>query len=334
MAQDIEHAKSMFIALWTQTMLYGVNTVLFVMCVYVLVRNHKKQEGSINKPLLITSIILYTLCSAHVINDLSQAISAFITYEDKGGAMIYRLYIVWNYNVKIIVGPLILLAATTGCGGRAVWAFSNIKQGQDTYAIDIYTWGIALFTLSLCQNLLVTSLIAGRIWWCGKKLEATLGRKHTRKYGRAMVIFVESGALYSFFAFLVLITYALKTNSVVSELFFDSLPNADCKQFIAYDALAQVMGINPILIIVRVGLGLTSHDTTYQTTTRQTDTLFARTRAPRPESRSGIQVHKVTEVDTHGRQAAEDIEIDLDDMSQRSGKPNACISSSVDHIEV
>ncbi|KAK7014773.1 hypothetical protein VNI00_019271 [Paramarasmius palmivorus] len=319
---------------------------------------------ALNKPLLVTAIILYTLCTAHVVTDLGRAIAGFVSYENNpGGAtayyaqlwvwssvlrqaiyvtnnavadalLVYRLYVVWNFSVKMIIGPLVLLLATTVCGFRAVWGFSNIKQGEDTYAADIYTWGIALFTLSLLHNLIVTSLIgeshlpyapelffdvetslAGRIWWCGSRTSATLGRKHGQKYGRAMVIIVESGAIYSFCVFVVLVTYATKTNGV----------------YIAYDALAQIMGLNPILIIVRVGLGLTAHDTTYQTTTRNTETLLnsGRARVQRSDSRSGVQVHKVTEINTDGRRAAEDIEINLEDISQ-GFKQKARTSSSVD----
>ncbi|KAK7036656.1 hypothetical protein VNI00_011589 [Paramarasmius palmivorus] len=329
MIPDLGYNKSMLVALWTETVLYGMNTVLFIMCVYVLVRSGKKGKG-LNKPLLVTAIILYTLCTAHVVTDLGRAIAGFINYENSpGGAMayyaqlwtwstilrhaiyatntavadallVYRLYIVWNFSVKMAIGPLILLLATTGCAFRAVWGFSNIKQGGDTYVADVYTWGIAGFTLSLLHNLVVTGLIAGRIWWCGSRMSATLGRKHARKYDRAMAIIVESGAIYSFCVFVVLVTYATKTNGV----------------YIALNAVAQIMGLNPILIIVRVGLGLTPHDTTYQTTTRNTETLNsarARVHVQRSDS-SGVQVHNVTEIITDGQRAG-DIEINLEDMS-------------------
>ncbi|ESK85569.1 hypothetical protein Moror_10019 [Moniliophthora roreri MCA 2997] len=327
MIQDLGYTKSMLVALWTQTMLYGMNTVLFIMCVYVLTHDRGKGKGApINKPLLITAIVLYTLCAAHAINDLGRAIAAFISYENNpGGAtayyvqlwvwssvlrqaiyvtnnavadalLVYRLYVVWNFNVKIITGPVIVLLTTTVCGYRAVWGFSNIKQGEDTYAADIYTWGIALFALSLLLNLVVTSAIAGRMWWCGNRMAATLGQKHGRKYSQAMVIIVESGAIYSVCVFIVLITYATKTNGV----------------YIAYDALAQIMGMNPILIIVRVGLGLTAHDTTYQlTVSRNTNTLFnssGRDGSQRSDALS-VQVHRVMQMKADGQEDGEELEL-------------------------
>uniref|UniRef100_A0A0W0FJE8 Uncharacterized protein n=1 Tax=Moniliophthora roreri TaxID=221103 RepID=A0A0W0FJE8_MONRR len=317
MIQDLGYTKSMLVALWTQTMLYGMNTVLFIM--------GKGKGAPINKPLLITAIVLYTLCAAHAINDLGRAIAAFISYENNpGGAtayyvqfssvcavddrpiastsavadalLVYRLYVVWNFNVKIITGPVIVLLTTTVCGYRAVWGFSNIKQGEDTYAADIYTWGIALFALSLLLNLVVTSAIAGRMWWCGNRMAATLGQKHGRKYSQAMVIIVESGAIYSVCVFIVLITYATKTNGV----------------YIAYDALAQIMGMNPILIIVRVGLGLTAHDTTYQlTVSRNTNTLFnssGRDGSQRSDALS-VQVHRVMQMKADGQEDGEELEL-------------------------
>ncbi|KAK7021811.1 hypothetical protein VNI00_017255 [Paramarasmius palmivorus] len=353
MIQDLGYNKSKLVALWAETVIYGINTVLFIMCVFVLATNgHGKKASNINKPLLITAIMLYTLCSAHIINDLGRAVTAFISYQDHGGAkafysqlwtwssilreavfvvtnaiadglLVYRLYIVWNSSIKIIAGPSILLVVATACGIRAVWGFSNLEQGEDTYAADIFTWGITLFTISLFHNLIVTSLIAGRIWWYGNRMAATLGHKCKRKYSEAMIIIVESGAISSFCVFVTLVTYATKTNGV----------------YIAYDSLAQVMALNPILIIVRVGLGLTVNDATYQSTTRNADTVLnlARARLQRSDSLSGVQVHKVTEMDT--RQAEVDsIEIKLEDLSrsqrsdtQKSDPP--CTSSAAARSE-
>ncbi|EEB91502.1 hypothetical protein MPER_10127, partial [Moniliophthora perniciosa FA553] len=213
MIQDLGYTKSKLVALWLG----------------------KSKGAPINKPLLVTAIVLYTLCAAHVINDFGRAITAFISYESnpKGATAyfaqlwhwssilreaiycVYRLYIVWNFNIKMIVGPIFVLLAATICGIRAVWGFSNLKQGEDTYAADIYTWGVTIFTLTLLLNLVVTTLIAGRLWWYEKRMATTLGQRHSRKYSQAMGIIVESGAIYSACIFIVLITYATKTNGVV-----------------------------------------------------------------------------------------------------------------------
>ncbi|ESK85542.1 hypothetical protein Moror_10058 [Moniliophthora roreri MCA 2997] len=216
-----------------------MNTVLFIMCVYVLVRDGKVAFS--NKPFLVTAVIIYTLCAAQAINELSLAITAFVSYKDNPGGptafyhqlwrwrsvlrivshctnnavadalLVYRLYVMWNFHVKVAIGPILLLAVATACGYRAAW---GLTQGGDVYAADIYTWELVSFTFSLVLNIIVTSLIAERLWHFGKKTAATLGQRHSCRYNHAMVIIVESGAIYSICVFVMVITYATKTNGM------------------------------------------------------------------------------------------------------------------------
>ncbi|ESK82340.1 hypothetical protein Moror_2222 [Moniliophthora roreri MCA 2997] len=273
-----------------------MNTVLFIMCVYVLVRKGKVAFN--NKPFLVTAVIIYTLCTAQAINELSQAITAFVSYKDNpGGAaafynqlwlwrsvlrlvlyctnnavadalLVYRLYVMWNFHVKVAIGPILLLALATACGYRAAWGLS--QKGGDAYAADIYTWELVSFTFSLVLNIIVTSLIAEHLWRFGKKTATTLGQRHSRRYNHAMAIIVESGAIYSVCVFILVITYATKTNG---------------------------SGMNPFLIIVRVGLGMNAHDATYQTTTRNIGILMSNSgqgRGQRSDALS-VHVHRVTQ---------------------------------------
>ncbi|KAK7015486.1 hypothetical protein VNI00_019132 [Paramarasmius palmivorus] len=178
----LDYTKAMLVALWTETLLYGMNTVLFITCIYYVVVRNKAQ----NKPFLVTAILLYVLCTAHVINTLRRAISAFTGSESSpvytvayykqlwngssvlhhavycansaiaDGLLIYRLYVLWDRRKTVIIGPTIALVAAAGCGFRSIWGF---QQGDDIYAPDIYTWSIALFSLSLSLNVVVTCLI-------------------------------------------------------------------------------------------------------------------------------------------------------------------------------
>uniref|UniRef100_A0A0W0FFM5 Uncharacterized protein n=2 Tax=Moniliophthora roreri TaxID=221103 RepID=A0A0W0FFM5_MONRR len=216
-----------------------MNTVLFIMCVYVLVR--KGKVASSNKLFLVTAVIIYMLCTAQAINELGQAITAFVGYKDNpGGAaafynqlwhwgvvlrqvlyctnsavadalLIYRLYVMWNFHVKVVIGPILLLAVATACGYCAAW---GLTQGGDVYAANIYTWELVSFTFSLVLNIIVTSLIAERLWHFGKKTAATLGQRHSHRYNHAMAIIVESGAIYSICILIMVITYATKTNAL------------------------------------------------------------------------------------------------------------------------
>ncbi|KAI3613596.1 hypothetical protein WG66_006137 [Moniliophthora roreri] len=273
----------------------GMNTVLFII------------EGKVafgNKPFLITAVIIYMLCTAQVINELSQAITAFISYKDNPGGpaafyhqlrlwrsvirqvlfctnnavtdalLVYRLYVMRNFHVKVVIGPILLLAVATACGYRAAWGLSDSKQG-DAYAPDIYMWELVSFAFSLVLNIIVTSLIAERLWRFGKRTAATLGQRHSRSYNHAMAMIVESGAIYSICVIIMVITYAAKTNGMI----------------ISYMALAQITGMNPLLIIVRVGLGMNPHDATYQTTTRNIGILTSNSGQGRGQHSDALSVH-------------------------------------------
>ncbi|GJJ15537.1 hypothetical protein Clacol_009815 [Clathrus columnatus] len=276
-----------------ETLLYGGYAVLFGICVHILAFGSRKDLDA-GKKLLVTAIIMFSLSSIHVCVDLVRAIDAFIASVDKpGGAsgyyaqiriwlnvakqalyatnniladglVIYRCYIVWGYNWKVIIVPVIMLIATTVSAYIAVYNFSQVRSGENVFAGSIAAWGTALFSLTLATNILVTSLIAGRIWWVSRGHRNHIGRRHMQKYTQAVAIMYVAN------------------NSALS--------------LIAYDALAQIVGIVPTLIIVRVGLGLTKQDATTLNTSARGSTLphFYR---PRRTSML-LEVHKVIQINT------------------------------------
>jgi len=201
--------------------------------------------------------------------------------------VIYRCYVVWGFSIKIIILPLILLIATSVCAYIAVFNFSQIHPGQNVFAINIAEWGTALFSLSLATNIIVTFLIAGRIWWISRKACKLLGKEIRRKYNHTVAIVLESGAIYSVSLMTLLILYCSKTNA----------------QYIVYDALAQIMGIVPTLIIVRVGLGLSTQDVqTYGSTLHTGVSTF---NAPAPSKSLGIHFRNGTDVSDESNDASE-----------------------------
>uniref|UniRef100_A0A0W0F623 Uncharacterized protein n=1 Tax=Moniliophthora roreri TaxID=221103 RepID=A0A0W0F623_MONRR len=283
--KDLSVEKNKFVALWVETTLWGAYTVLFCICIYVLLYS-KKAPGGTNKPLMATAVIMYLLCTAHVINDFVRAIVGFIDYTGRGGAkayyqqiwdwsyvfrqslyatnnivadalLVYRLYIVWSRDKRVVLGPLLMLTGTAVCGYRAVWGYSQAKPGDTNHSDVIYHWGVVMFSLSLGTNVIVTCLIAWRIWWTGRVITQTLDRKHGRKYSQALAIIIESGAICSISTLITLVAYVSGTKAVD----------------IAYDPLTQITGIVPTLIIVRVGLGISRDEgTSYYSTAFRTTT--------------------------------------------------------------
>lgn len=152
----------------------------------------------------------------------------------------YRCYVIWSHSVRIIILPCIILASSFGLG--VLYVSSHYAMLRDR--------GYNYMWLALAHNILVTALIATRIWWMARQARKILGPTLARRYYSAMVIIIESGAIYSLY---VLADEVVKTINP-NILFLDA-------------GLTQITTIAPTLIIVKVGLGRQAHDleTTIQT---------------------------------------------------------------------
>ncbi|KAH9841019.1 uncharacterized protein C8Q71DRAFT_701398, partial [Rhodofomes roseus] len=292
----------------------GCFSVLFFICVDILVRR-RKRRAALNKPMLGTAIAMYLLSTAHMIVDLVRVIQAFIDAPEGAldyygeiwtwlsifkqalygtnniiadSVVIYRCYVVWGFSIKIIIIPVIMLIATSVCAYTAVYNFSQVTPGGTVFAQNIVPWGTALFSLSLATNVTVTTLIAVRIWWLARQTSTALSDRHLIKYRRAIAIIIESGSIYSACIMTLLILYCRDTNA----------------QYIVYDSLSQIMGIVPTLIIVRVGLGITTEDVgTFVASTFRAAPLESH---PRPV-RFHMEITQTTDIEDDGYELRKEV---------------------------
>ncbi|ESK94030.1 hypothetical protein Moror_12861 [Moniliophthora roreri MCA 2997] len=309
---DLDILKAKLAALWMESAFWGMYTVLFVMCIFIL----GKKTGRVNKVLLGTATVMYVLSTGHVTVNFARAIVAFVEYEHAGGALayyirlwdwsavvreiifttlcivadallIYRLWAVWGYRMRIAVLPTTFLLAGTVCAFIGIWGLTRISPGEDDRSGKVYSWVIAAFSMTLATNVTVTVLIAGRIWWAGREVESAFDGKYVGTYRQVsgiLGIVLESGAICSVFQLFTAILYGTGTNAV----------------FLSWDPLAQVIGIAPTIIIVRVGLGvdfqhsITTSSPSPQMTTAPNDTYL---RSWRPDTTSiQLQIHKIVEM--------------------------------------
>ncbi|KAK7056663.1 hypothetical protein VNI00_002380 [Paramarasmius palmivorus] len=327
MSEGITLDKAEFVGLWVGNILYGMNTILFAICIWVLVY-YKKRTYGLNIPLLVTAIVLYLLCTIRVGIDLGRGIIAFFISPSKGQTpltfyeyighwtrvlrealyvlnsfmadtlLIYRLYVIWSYNWKVIVGPIVLLLASSTSGAITVYEISRGGSGDSVFSKHVSDWATTLFTLTFVTNVIVTSLIAMKIWRMARNTSTYLGRQHGLKYSRALVVIVESGALYSGSLLILLVLFTTNNEA----------------QIILYSSVSQIVGIAPTLIIVRLGLGLTVRDnlTTVATSNSQqrTPDLSDNSWRNRPTNHRSnsisMQIHRVIET-----RAEDDFEVEL-----------------------
>jgi hypothetical protein len=228
--------------LWVGTFFYGIYLTLFCICIYILLRRPQNWGNTV---LLVTAIALFTLSTVQLVLTLvlgaSDIDGVSIPYDNieytlnilygvnniiADGLVIYRCYCIWNHNLYVIILPIMLLIATS------------------VFGLDIALNPYPFYILSLATNILVTALTAGRIWWFYREARARSMMDSQKRYVSAISILVESGMLYSV--------------AVLTFLIVVAVPAARMAGFATQATMAQVMGIAPTLIIVRVGMGVTA----------------------------------------------------------------------------
>ncbi|KAH7907401.1 hypothetical protein BJ138DRAFT_1129193 [Hygrophoropsis aurantiaca] len=252
-------------ALWLESIVYGINCVLFGGCLYVLSIRRKT-----HRILLVSSVFHIFISTAHAILSLIQLLKAFsdnsIVLQPHGSDMylslpnaimisnlvlyvsnvfvqdlllIWKLFVVWGHCWKLIILPLIVEVAHIAC---AVLSIAFIAQpGAHLFSPNVQAFGKASWSLDLLLNTTVTAGIAYRLWTADRQTHA-IDDHHP--YKATMLAVIESGALI---ATCTIVMFALDIAGSPAGL-------------VAVNVAVQLATTTPLLIIVRLGLGLTSRD--------------------------------------------------------------------------
>ncbi|EPQ53223.1 hypothetical protein GLOTRDRAFT_16861, partial [Gloeophyllum trabeum ATCC 11539] len=123
-----------------------------------------------------------------------------------------------------------------------LYNLSQVGTGGNQYSATVVNFGTASFALSLVLNFVVTSLIAGRIYHLARKHKDIVPMRHTRQYMNIIIILIESGAVFCFAQVVFVTLWAIRSNA----------------HWIGANPASQIYCIVPTLIIVRVGLGVST----------------------------------------------------------------------------
>ncbi|KAG0702254.1 hypothetical protein DFH29DRAFT_851737 [Suillus ampliporus] len=249
---------------WLEAILYGINCMLFGGCVYVL----SSRESAAHRVLLLASSFQFALATAHVILTFVQAMIAFTSpmiiattngassyYEDGGGNRVYiasmsvyvinayaqellliwRLFIVWNRNWKICILPFMIWIAHCTIASLAIVFVA--PKNADVFSHNVQVFALAGWSLEMIINLTVTGGIAYHLWRSGRQT-AVLTRHFS--YRNTILTIVESGVLIT------------SCTCVMFGLFV----SGNIAGTVAVNIATQIGTMTPLLIIVRVGLGL------------------------------------------------------------------------------
>jgi len=262
MAFDID--MSCLVAVLCEAVLYGCNTFLFAVSIYLMLKRSRDQ-GSGSKTIFILSIALYLSCFTHFVLEFIHyyttlsttgvkgfgdethehlAADVFISVTDFIGQLIIivRCWLLWDKNYWVTIVPSLCALAGLGCILGIPPILLNLDPNAPVAPKSLVPLGQAGYILPLCANVMVTMLICLRIWYLSPRKKANMASARIPSGSglAAINIVVESGMLY------------LAAQLTYTVLFTMGHP----AQAIAALMAVQIYGIAPTLIVIRVSLGL------------------------------------------------------------------------------
>ncbi|KAI0318591.1 hypothetical protein OF83DRAFT_934320 [Amylostereum chailletii] len=259
------------LAIFLETLVYGVFLTLFIVttvAMFMPSQNpaHIRQRWFV---IPVAGVMLF-LATFHLVIDFVRIVNAFVKeVHQPGGSigyygdiaqplhvmktavyvtqtavgdsvLIWRYYVVYGKKIWFAV-PLILLMFGDAVTGYVVcWQFSRASPDSTVFSTAA-SWITTFFVLTFCINIICTAAIVFRILFSVRGM-ITSGRGNVVP---AMVVIVESGALYAGSVLALLVSYLAGSNG----------------QFPALDVVTPLVGVVFSLIVlqIRFRVGHDSH---------------------------------------------------------------------------
>ncbi|KAF8815206.1 hypothetical protein BYT27DRAFT_7249401 [Phlegmacium glaucopus] len=216
--------------------------------------------------------------------------------------LIYRCWIVWGCNIRVVILPSILAVAYL-----VIWlivgSFESILSGQFVEAHWTYGGTLAALAMSMTVNALVTFLIVFKIFRAYREIGSTsddqsLGATGGSKIRAVIFIIIESG----------MILFSVQLARLLASIF--AATDAGIRSLQMILCIHQMLnGITPTIILVRVSMGLSFHD---KESMRESTIESLRFVANNPNSISETEDHDagiVNEDDNIGVRQGDEIEM-------------------------
>ncbi|KIK54735.1 hypothetical protein GYMLUDRAFT_249253 [Collybiopsis luxurians FD-317 M1] len=162
--------------------------------------------------------------------------------------LIHRCYRLWSSRKRAIILPI-----TGLLGVVAVWLFFMLRAGNQNVAIALTD--VLYSIVALAENLLLTGMIAGRLWWLNRRIRKILPSAefgHSSRRQSLVGIILESAVLVPGTLILVIVAAFSKDED------FELIMLNPC-------VLTQVISISSILITIRVGITVDEPETSTNT---------------------------------------------------------------------
>ncbi|KAJ7305629.1 hypothetical protein DFH08DRAFT_902483 [Mycena albidolilacea] len=229
--------------------MYGIYLVTLGLAGRVLLTKDSGQQwrrgSEIKWVLVVVSVLLFVNATLDLVVATITLVQAFVLYQGPGGPshifthgsgwqtmtksfcvpfqsllgdgiLIYRCWFLWNKSWPVIALPLLIWLANVAVVMRFLDLLAQATQGL-IISSAIQPWGSCFWSLTICVNIITTSLIVGRIWMVdrqNKKFGIDTVSAHGRRQstlGNAMRKIIESGMIYTVVSIFTLATYMVQS---------------------------------------------------------------------------------------------------------------------------
>ncbi|RPD56565.1 hypothetical protein L226DRAFT_251866 [Lentinus tigrinus ALCF2SS1-7] len=272
------------VALYMQCIFYGIDliTVAYGLRVLLWTRDgHFKGRTRITWIMVGTTIAMFTIATLEVALGLVHNLQAFIYYAGPGGPtvvfedlsswlnivhtsdyviqtfigdgiMVYRCYVVYDRNWKVVLLPVLLWLTETVCGCVGVSIEATLHTSATLNEARLVPYITTILSLTLAMTTMTTGLIVYRIMQVNNSVAS---HDITRVGGnlrltRVVRILVESGLMY--------------TTSVV--VFFGTFLASNNAQYGVSEVVVQLIPISFTLILIRADQAAANETSTLQQT--------------------------------------------------------------------
>ncbi|KAI0085804.1 hypothetical protein BDY19DRAFT_895916 [Irpex rosettiformis] len=264
--------EAQLISLVLESITYGVFLVTFGMCVRELFmgRTSIGKRQTYNWPLIVVAALMFILETMNIVCSIKFNHDAFIRYKGPGGAsvifhkisytvnvmktgclqmmaligdgmLIYRCFVVFFYDWRVVAFPILLWFANAACGITIIYISATLRTDTLITANQLSSFIMSFLVITLVTNLLTTGLIVWRIWTVSREANrAGAARATGIRLEDITRIFVESAFLYTSFVLATFVTEVTGSNAV----------------YCAADIMIHTVGISFNLIIVRIKRGI------------------------------------------------------------------------------
>ncbi|KAG2143090.1 hypothetical protein DEU56DRAFT_733267 [Suillus clintonianus] len=243
--------KASLIALFLETLFYGVFLTLYLLTLLILL----KKTGVQRILLIPVATLLLCTTTAHLIVDFVRALEAFVFKTDSidanayysnfssplelakiaiyvtqttlaDGLIVWRCYMIHDKSPLVAFPGCIVLLTNGAIGYYIVWSLSMTTAVSTTSDKCITTF----ITLTMVIGVTCTTLIAWRIYRTRRFMPGGLG-----VFLPVLIVIVESGALYATSALAFLLAFLLGSNG----------------QYTILDVIPPIVGIAFCLIVLQ-----------------------------------------------------------------------------------